>query len=97
MKGDSRLINVRRTNGEVARISRGRATELVSESKATFISNTLFKAAQAGVSVSKGMSDSQIKKAIRLAKKPEPKPKEEASSEVEKDPKKRKKRGIKSR
>ena len=97
MRGDSRLINIKRGTGGVQRIPRGRANELVTEGKATYISNTLFKAAKAGVAVSKGMSDTQIKKAIQVAKKPEPKPKETPSEDQEKDSKKRKKRGSRTR
>lgn len=94
MKGDGRLINIRHGDGKVQRLPRGRASQLVDSGRASFISNTLFKAAKAGVQVQEGMSDSDIKKAIREATKPEPKPKKETSSEdgQEKDSKKRRRR-----
>ena len=67
---DNRLINIRFADGNVKRLPRAKADELVDSGKAQFISKTLYKAALAGVKVKKGASDAKIKKAIRAALQP---------------------------
>ena len=71
---DTRLINIQFKDGKVKRLPRDQASDLVDEGKAKYISNTLYKAAVAGVTVKRGMSEAQIKHAIRKLHKPEPEP-----------------------
>lgn len=98
MKGDDRLINIRHNGGDVQRLPRARAEVLVESGKARFISNTLFKAAQAGVKVEGDLSDTEVKELIRKARKPEPKKEtSDEQSEQESEPKKSKKRRKGSR
>jgi hypothetical protein len=102
MKGSKKLINIRLRDGNVQRVPRERADKLIESNHAVgFLSNTLYKAAKAGVKVQSGQSDTEIKKAIREALKPEPKPKpkkEETSDEdVQDNSKKRRRRGSRSR
>lgn len=91
MKGANKLMNIRRKKGgKVQRIPRVKAEELVDSGEAVFLSNTLYKAAVAGVEVTKDMSDQDIKKLIRKARKPVSEKKE--PSDEQKSEKKSKKR-----
>ena len=85
---DTRLINIQFKDGKVSRIPRDRTEEIVSSGKAKFISNTLFKAANAGVTVTPKMTDAQIKAAIRATVQPE----KEEVVEKERQPQKRRRK-----
>jgi hypothetical protein len=69
MKGSKKLINIRLHNGKVSRTTREKAVKLVEREDATYISNTLYKAAFAGVTVRKGMSDADIMQAVYKTRK----------------------------
>ena len=89
MRGDDKLINIRYTDGKLSRIPRGKAEPLVNEGRAFYVSNTIYRAAQAGVEIKKGQTEKQIKAAIREALNPKKaeKPRQEA------DTKQKRKRG----
>jgi hypothetical protein len=84
-----RLINIQYKDGKVSRIPRSRADDLVGTGKASFISKTRYKAAQAGVAVTEDMSDAEVKKKIRATAKPE---KEEKKETEEKEQQRRRKK-----
>jgi len=86
MRGEKAKINIRyKDTGQVARIPRFKADPLVDSGRAVFVSNSIRKAAMAGVTVTPKMTDKQIKAAILAVKSPPPKTKEteEADGKVQ--------------
>ena len=69
MRSSNKLVNIQHKDGQVSRIPWIQAEDLVQTGSAKFISNTLFKAAKAGVKVKPGTPDADIKNRIRLAQK----------------------------
>jgi hypothetical protein len=92
MRGDGRLVNIRYNDGKVKRLPRHKAEVQVELGRAQYISNTLFKAAEAGITVQEGQTDSEVKAAIRAAQTPEETP----SEEKERQPQKRRRKKQKA-
>ena len=90
MKSD-KLVCIRHTNGKVQRLPQKVADMTVAKDKAKFISKTAFKAANAGVVIRKGMSDSDIMTLVREARTP----KKVEKLEEKKEPQPRQRRGKK--
>jgi hypothetical protein len=93
MRGNKQLINIRLNDGRVQRIPRDRAGLLVEDERAQFISNTLYKAARAGIEVKPGMKDADIMALVREAKATASKAKEKPQKEEqERQPQQKRKR-----
>lgn len=73
-------VHVVRSDNSVARLPWTEAYELYSKGKAQFLSNTLFKAAKAGLDIKKlrGQPDRAIKDQIKARRKPQEKKLEQA-------------------
>lgn len=85
MRGDKQKISVRyKDTGQVSRISRSNADKLVNRGQGEFVSKSIWRAARAGVKVTPGMTDAQIKEAIRISKEPPPKAEEKNGTEESK-------------
>lgn len=69
MRGANQLVNIQHKDGKVSRIPWTQADDLVQAGHAKFISNTLFKAAEAGIQVKPKTPDAKVKEQIRLAQK----------------------------